>query len=70
MPYGVATPSMTPHIRTKALLFALVRSFDFELAVPSSDITRQTMIVTRPFLSSDADKGPQLPLILRPVKSD
>ncbi|KAI0252854.1 cytochrome P450 [Lactifluus subvellereus] len=57
-------------IETKALLFSLVRSFDFELAVPRSDITRQTMIVARPFLASDTDKGPQLPLILRRVKSD
>ncbi|KAH9972118.1 cytochrome P450 [Lactifluus volemus] len=57
-------------IEIKALLFTLVRSFDFELAVPSSDVTRRTVIVTRPLLSSDTEKGPQLPLILRAVKSD
>ncbi|KAH9974279.1 cytochrome P450 [Lactifluus volemus] len=57
-------------IEIKALLFTLVRSFDFELAVPSSDVTRLTVIVSRPLLSSDTEKGPQLPLILQPVKSD
>ena len=54
----------------KALIFSFVRAFDFELAIPSSEISWRTMIVTRPFLVSEPDKGPQLPLIIRPVKSD
>jgi hypothetical protein len=54
----------------KALMFSFVRAFDFELAIPPSEITWRTMIVTRPFLASSPDKGPQLPLIIRPVKSD
>ncbi|KAI0299412.1 cytochrome P450 [Multifurca ochricompacta] len=57
-------------IEMKALLFSFVRSFDFELAVPSSDIIQRTMIVARPFLATDPGKGPQLPLIIRPAKSD
>lgn len=57
-------------IEMKALLFSFVRAFDFELAIPPSEITWRTMIVTRPFLASSPDKGPQLPLIIRPVKSD
>jgi len=56
-------------IEMKAILFSFVRSFDFELAVPQNEITRKTMIVARPFLTSDPDSGPQLPLIVRPVKS-
>jgi hypothetical protein len=57
-------------IRMKAILFAFVRSFDFELAVPQAEITKKSFIVARPFLTSDQDSGPQLPLIIRPAKSD
>jgi len=57
-------------IEMKAILFAFVRAFDFELAVPPSHITRKTMIVARPFLTSDPNSGPQMPLIIRPAKSD
>jgi hypothetical protein len=54
----------------KAILFTFVRSFDFELAVPPDQITKRTFIVARPFLTSAQDSGPQLPLIIRPAKSD
>ena len=58
------------NIRMKAILFSFVRSFDFELAVPPSQITRKTMVVTRPFLASDPDSGAQMPLIIQPARSD
>ncbi|KAN0109578.1 cytochrome P450 [Russula decolorans] len=54
----------------KAILFTFVRSFDFELAVPQAQITRKSLIVGRPFLASDQDSGPQLPLTIRPARSD
>jgi len=57
-------------IEMKALLFSFVRAFDFELDFNPSDIAWRTMIVARPFLASDPDKGPQLPLVIRPAKSD
>jgi len=57
-------------VEMKAILFSFVRSFDFELAVPPSEITRKTMIVGRPFLTSDPKSGPQLPIIIRPAKSE
>ncbi|KAH8990773.1 cytochrome P450 [Lactarius akahatsu] len=57
-------------IEMKALLFSFVRAFDFEFGVHPSDITWRSMIVTRPFLTSDPDGGPQLPLVIRPAKSD
>jgi len=57
-------------IEMKALLFSFVRAFDFELAIHPSEITWRTVAVTRPFLASDPDKGPQLPLVIRPAKSD
>jgi hypothetical protein len=56
-------------LRMKAILFSFVRSFDFELAIPASQITRKTMIVARPFVASELERGPQLPLIIRPAKS-
>jgi hypothetical protein len=54
----------------KAILFSFVRSFDFELAVPPDQITRKSLLVARPFLTSDPDSGPQLPLVIRPATSD
>ncbi|KAI0267407.1 cytochrome P450 [Gloeopeniophorella convolvens] len=57
-------------IEMKATLFTFIRTFDFELKVPASGIIRKTMIVGRPLLASDPDKGPQLPVIVRLAKSD
>ncbi|KAJ7765808.1 cytochrome P450 [Mycena metata] len=53
-------------VEMKALLFALVRAFEFELAVPAEDIGKKTSVVTRPFLQSDPKAGNQLPLIIKP----
>ncbi len=52
----------------KALLFTLIRAFEVELAVPSKDITRSTMIVQRPVVASEKHKGNQMPLRLKPVQ--
>ncbi|KAI9513467.1 cytochrome P450, partial [Russula earlei] len=57
-------------VEMKAILFAFVRAFDFELAVPPSEITRRTMIVARPFLTSGPQNMPQLPLVIRSARSD
>ncbi|PPQ82386.1 hypothetical protein CVT25_008347 [Psilocybe cyanescens] len=51
----------------KALLFILVRAFEFDLAVPASDIQKKSVVVTRPVLASDPEKSNQMPLIVRPV---
>ncbi|VDC05284.1 unnamed protein product [Peniophora sp. CBMAI 1063] len=53
----------------KALLFTIVRSFEFELAVAPMDIMRKTMIVGRPSLTTDPAAGNQLPLLIRPVSA-
>ncbi|KAJ7042055.1 cytochrome P450 [Mycena alexandri] len=53
-------------VEMKALLFTLVRAFEFELAVPVEDIGKKTSVVTRPFLLSDPKAGNQLPLIIKP----
>ncbi|KAJ7154854.1 cytochrome P450 [Mycena crocata] len=51
-----------------ALLFTLIRAFEFELEVPAADIGKKgTSIVVRPILLSDTAAGNQLPLLIRPV---
>ena len=50
----------------KALLFMLVRSFEYELAVPVDDIIKRSGIVQRPLLKSQMEKGNQMPLIVKP----
>ena len=54
--------------RMKALLFTLVRAYEFELEIPLDNIIWKTTIVPRPFIKSEMEKGSQLPLKLRPVK--
>ncbi|KAJ7494216.1 cytochrome P450 [Mycena galericulata] len=55
-------------VETKALLFTLVRAFEFELAVPVEDVgKRSTFIVQRPVVRSEREAGSQMPLLLRPV---
>jgi hypothetical protein len=56
--------------RLKALLFTLVRGFEFELALPADDIVRMTSIVGRPTIASNPGAGPQLPLLIRPANTD
>ncbi|KAG6373635.1 cytochrome P450 [Boletus reticuloceps] len=51
----------------RAILFSLVRAFEFELAVPASQIGSRTAIVQRPVLRSDPTQ-PQLPLLVRPYQ--
>ncbi|KIM20948.1 hypothetical protein M408DRAFT_333732 [Serendipita vermifera MAFF 305830] len=51
----------------KALLFTLIRGFQFELAVPQEEIVRRSAAVTRPVIKSEIDKGGQMPMIIRPV---
>ncbi|KAF8491338.1 cytochrome P450 [Russula emetica] len=54
----------------KALLFTLVRTFEFELALEPEDIIRKTGIVGRPIIASNPSAGPQLPLLIRLANTD
>jgi len=54
----------------KALLFTLIRAFEFELAVPSNDIIKKAAAFQRPIVKSDLKAGNQMPLILKPVQRD
>jgi hypothetical protein len=50
----------------KALLFTLIRAFEFELAVPAEDIHTKQSIVQRPVVASEIELGSQMPLLIRP----
>ncbi|KDR81931.1 hypothetical protein GALMADRAFT_135320 [Galerina marginata CBS 339.88] len=54
-------------VEMKALLFTLIRAFEFELAVPPDDLIKKAVMVQRPLVKSDPKGGNQLPVILRPV---
>jgi len=56
--------------RMKALVFTLVRGFEFELAVPPEEIVRKTSVVGRPVVASNPAAGPQLPLLIRLANTD
>lgn len=53
--------------RTKILLHVLVSSFVFQLAVSPDDIRGKPGIVTRPYVKSLTNGGPQMPIIIRKV---
>jgi len=54
-------------VEMKALLFTLLRAFEFEMAFPPEAFEKRSLIVTRPYLRSDPKGGAQLPLIVKPV---
>ncbi|KAH8102301.1 cytochrome P450 [Cristinia sonorae] len=55
-------------IEMKALLFVLVRAFEYELAVKPEDVTKKTSIVQRPLILSEVENGSQMPLLIRPYR--
>ncbi|KAH9965554.1 cytochrome P450 [Lactifluus volemus] len=57
-------------VEIKALLFTLVRAFEFELALSADDIVRKSTLVGNPVIASNPSAGPQLPLLIRPAKMD
>ncbi|KAJ7480949.1 cytochrome P450 [Mycena latifolia] len=56
-------------VEMKALLFTLVRAFEFEPGVPRGGIGQSAAILQRPVVLADAGKGSQLPLIVKPFNA-
>jgi len=52
-------------VEMKALLFTLIRSFEFELGVSDADIEKRSLVVTRPYLKSDKHGKAQMPLLVK-----
>jgi hypothetical protein len=51
----------------KALLFILIRAFEFDLAVPAKDILKKSSaIVQKPVLATDPNGVSQMPLLIKP----
>ncbi|PIL29914.1 cytochrome P450 [Ganoderma sinense ZZ0214-1] len=55
-------------VEMKALVFTLIRTFEFELAVPAEEIVPFGTFLQRPALRNRKDEGGQLPLLIRPYK--
>ncbi|KAF9236869.1 hypothetical protein BU15DRAFT_63590 [Melanogaster broomeanus] len=67
--YRFSLVEQTPVLnRMKAILFTLVRAFEFELAVPASEIGKKATLVQRPALRGDPTNRPQLPLLVKPYQ--
>lgn len=52
-------------VEAKALLFTLIRAFEFKLAVPLEDIGKRAFVAQRPYLKKEKEKGVQLPLLVK-----
>jgi len=52
-------------VEMKAFLFTVVRAFEFEPAVPASQIGKKPALVQHPFLHGDPTDKPQLPLLIK-----
>lgn len=52
--------------RMKALIFTLIRNFEFEPALPEGEIVKRSSIVQRPYIRGQVEKGAQLPLLVKP----
>ena len=50
------------------LLYILIRSFTFEMAIPAEKFEKKAFIVTRPYLKGNNEAGAQMPLIVKPYK--
>lgn len=54
--------------RFKALVFTLVRAFEFELAVPKEQVTKKSLVVVKPVIIGRGEKGNQMPMFIRPAR--
>ena len=54
--------------RFKALVFTLVRAFEFELAIPKEQITRKTLVVVKPVIIGRSETRNQMPMFIRPAR--
>ncbi|KAK7051784.1 cytochrome P450 [Favolaschia claudopus] len=52
-------------VEMKALLFTLVRNFEFDLALAVAEIGSRSSVVQRPYLRSEPTKENQLPLLIK-----
>ena len=54
--------------RLKALIFTLIRAFEFELAVPPEDVQAVGVFIQRVGVRGNGNGGRGLPFLVRPVR--
>ncbi|PVF92144.1 cytochrome P450 [Serendipita vermifera] len=54
-------------LEMKSILLHLIRAFEFELDADPNDIIHKALIVTRPMVRSNLEKGSHMPMIIKPV---
>ncbi|KAI1785120.1 cytochrome P450 [Ganoderma leucocontextum] len=55
-------------VEMKAIIFMLIRTFEFELMVPAEEIVPIGSFLQRPALRNNKGEGSQLPLLIRPYR--
>ncbi|CAL1709425.1 unnamed protein product [Somion occarium] len=55
-------------VEMKAILFTFVRAFEFEHAVQPESIIRKNTSIPRPYVSTEPEKGDQMPLLVKPYR--
>ncbi|KAI0328399.1 cytochrome P450 [Cubamyces sp. BRFM 1775] len=55
-------------VELKAILFSIIRGFEFEMPMPLEGYEIKTSPLQRPSVRSEPEKGWQLPLLVRPYK--
>ncbi|KAI0328400.1 cytochrome P450 [Cubamyces sp. BRFM 1775] len=55
-------------VELKAILFSIIRGFEFEMPLPLEEYRIQTSPLQRPSVRSAPEKGWQLPLLVKPFK--
>ncbi|KAH9894821.1 cytochrome P450 [Cubamyces lactineus] len=55
-------------VELKAILFSIIRGFEFEMAMPLEEYQIKTAQLQRPSIRSAPEKGWQLPLLVKPYK--
>ena len=52
----------------KALVFTLIRAFEFELSFPADQVKKRSLVVTRPYMKNNLEAGAQMPLRVKLVQ--
>jgi hypothetical protein len=68
--FSAIVSPLTYAFRMKAMLFTLIRDFEFYQAISPEDIGRRNNIVGRPYIASDPGSGSRLPLLIRSCHRD
>jgi len=55
-------------LEMKAILYTLIRAFEFEPAVPKEKVLRRALAVARPVIQGEEEKGSFLPMRVRKVR--